>query len=88
MADKKSNRVWRVGRDEAGNAVLEWNPHTLRAERVEIYEGSDCDDLDLTGDLLRRRCRLLLCRRTTGNNYCNCYEQPFSFHNLTLLEVL
>jgi hypothetical protein len=35
MADKKSNRVWRVGRDEAGNAVLEWNPHTLRAERVE-----------------------------------------------------
>ena len=55
MADKKSNRVWRVGRDEAGNAVLEWNPHTLRAERVEIYEGSDCDDLDLTGDLLRRR---------------------------------
>jgi hypothetical protein len=61
MADKKSNRVWRVGRDEAGNAVLEWNPHTLRAERVEIYEGSDCDDLDLTGDLLRRRgCNLAL----------------------------
>ena len=54
MADKNKNRVWKVGRDEAGNAVLEWNPHTLRAERVEIYEGSDCDDLDQTCDVLQR----------------------------------
>ncbi len=61
MAEKNNNRVWKVGRDEAGNAVLEWNPHTLRAERVEIYEGSDCDDLDQTFDMLQRLdCNLAL----------------------------
>jgi hypothetical protein len=53
MADNKSSRGWQVGRDQVGNAVLEWNPRTLRAERVEIYEGPEPEGLERTYNLLK-----------------------------------
>ena len=61
MAQDNNNRVWQIGRDHVGNAVLEWNPATLRAERVEIYEGPDHDDLAQTHNLLEQLdCNLAL----------------------------
>jgi hypothetical protein len=61
MANNKNSRVWQVGRDHVGNAVLEWNPKTLRAERVELYEEPEPDPLDKTYNLLKRLdCNLVL----------------------------
>ena len=61
MANNNRNRVWHVGRDQVGNAVLEWNPLTARAERVEIYEEPELDDLDRTYNLLEQLdCNLVL----------------------------
>ena len=61
MARENNNRVWQVGRDHVGNAVLEWNPTTLRAERVEIYEEPEPTELDQTYTLLQRLdCNLAL----------------------------
>jgi hypothetical protein len=61
MADNKTSRIWQVGRDQVGNAVLEWNPRTLRAERVEIYEGPEPNGLEGTYNLLKSLdCNLVL----------------------------
>ena len=61
MANNNNNRIWQIGRDHVGNAVLEWNPKTLRAERVEIYEEREPDGLDQTYNLLQQLdCNLAL----------------------------
>ena len=60
-AKNKASRSWQVGRDQLGNAVLEWNPRTRRAERVEIYEEPEPDALERTYNLLKRLdCNLVL----------------------------
>ncbi len=53
MGNNKNKRIWQVGRDHVGNAVLEWNPKTLRAERVEVYEEPEADPLAQTFNLLK-----------------------------------
>ena len=53
MEKNNKRRMWQVGRDHVGNAVLEWNSKTLRAERVEIYEEPDPDPLSKTYNLLK-----------------------------------
>ena len=54
MREDNNSRIWHVGRDHVGNAVLEWNPETSRVERVEIYEEPEPDLLAGTYNLLER----------------------------------